>query len=136
MLRVGMFAIKQVKLKKAVLKKQVAKRVPTDFVLISLLGVEVVCAKVSAARWLIVVRSLSMTLKGVYWVVGGVSMALTNGSAIFNTTDRCDGTLIEVGCGCVLVLVKGHCKFVIVKGGCAYFVKVWLFVVKQQVKRC
>ncbi|HEY4279218.1 MAG TPA: thrombospondin type 3 repeat-containing protein, partial [Conexibacter sp.] len=62
-LRAGMFAIKQARAKKHAKK---SARIATDFALVSPPGAEAACAKATAASRPIVVRSLSMALKGVY----------------------------------------------------------------------
>ena len=51
------------------------------------------------------VRSISMVVKGYYRTLGGASTS-TARSATFNTTDRCDGTLTQVGKGRVTVAAK------------------------------
>ena len=63
-----------------------------------------------------------MVVKGNYRALGGASTA-TARDATFNTTDRCDGTLTEVGKGRVSLKVKGKTKPVVVRGGRAYLVK-------------
>ena len=54
-----------------------------------------------------VVRSISMVVKGYYRTLGGASTS-TARSATFNTVDRCDGTLTQVGKGRVTLAVKGR----------------------------
>ena len=49
---------------------------------------------------------MSMVVKGYYRALGGASTA-TARNATFDTTDRCDGTLTEVGKGRVSLKVKG-----------------------------
>jgi hypothetical protein len=75
-----------------------------------------------------------MVLKGLYRAVAGASVASAT-NAVFNTTDRCDGTLTEVGRGRVSVAVKGTRKPVIVKGGRAYLARARLFAARQGVRR-
>jgi hypothetical protein len=71
-----------------------------------------------------------MVVKGLYRAIGGATTA-TAKSATFATTDRCDGTLTEVGKGRVTVAVKGRKKPVVVRGGGAYFVKAKLFAARK-----
>lgn len=77
-----------------------------------------------------VVRSISMVVKGYFRALGGASTA-TAKSATFNTTDRCDGTLTEVGRGSVSLAVKGQKQPVKVKAGRAYLVKAKLFAARK-----
>ena len=91
-IRAGMFLIKQKRAKKSVAKKTA---IATDIGLLSPPGAEAACAKGPAKG---IVRSLSMVAKGLFRAVGGASTA-TARSATFNTTDRCDGTVTEVGAG-------------------------------------
>lgn len=77
-----------------------------------------------------VVRSISMVVKGYFRALGGASTA-TAKSATFNTTDRCDGTLTEVGRGSVSLAVKGQKRPVKVKAGRAYLVKAKLFAARK-----
>ena len=73
-----------------------------------------------------IVRSLSMVAKGFYRALGGASTA-TARNATFVTTDRCDGTVTEVGKGRVTLAVKGSKKPVVVRAGGAYLAKAKLF---------
>jgi hypothetical protein len=69
---------------------------------------------------------MSMAVKGLYRAVAGASTA-TATSATFVTTDRCDGTITEVGRGRVTLAVKGSTKPVVVRAGGAYLAKAKLF---------
>jgi hypothetical protein len=69
-------------------------------------------------------------VKGYYRTVGGASTG-TARNASFNTTDRCDGTLTQVGRGKVSLALKGKKKPVVVRAGQAYLVKAKLFAAKK-----
>jgi hypothetical protein len=66
--------------------------------------------------------------------VGGAANA-TAADATFIATDRCDGTLTQVGKGKVSVAVKGKKKPVTVRAGQGYFVKARLFQAKKGRRR-
>lgn len=73
-------------------------------------------------------RSLSLSGKGRFRAVGGASVG-TARDATWVTTDRCDGTLTEVGRGKVVVRdPKRRKKQVTVRAGRGYFVKRPLFL--------
>ena len=59
-----------------------------------------------------------------------VRSTATARDATFNTTDRCDGTLTEVGRGRVTLAVKGRPKPITVRAGRAYLVKAKIFAVR------
>ena len=99
-IKAGMFAIRQKKLKKGAAKKT---SISTDIGLLSPTGAEAACQKGPSKG---IVRSLSMVAKGLYRALGGASTA-TARNATFVTTDRCDGTVTEVGKGRVTLAVKG-----------------------------
>ncbi|WP_028065809.1 thrombospondin type 3 repeat-containing protein [Solirubrobacter soli] len=124
-IKAGIFAIRQKKAKKG---KAKSASISTDIGLLSPPGAEAACQKGPAKG---IVRSLSMVAKGLYTAVGGASTA-TARDATFATTDRCDGTLTEVGKGRVTLALKGSKnKPVTVKAGTAYFVKAKLFRIKK-----
>ena len=77
-----------------------------------------------------IVRTMSMVVKGYYRALGGASTA-TARNATFDTTDRCDGTLTEVGKGRVSLKRQGPKKPVVVRAGRAYLVKAKLFQVRK-----
>jgi Thrombospondin type 3 repeat len=124
-IRAGIFAIKQAKLKKKAAK---AAKLSTDVGLVTPAGAATACASSRNAKS--TVRSLAVTAKGVLRAIGGAATA-TATSATFVTTDRCDGTLTQVGKGKVSLAVKGKKKPVIVRGGAAYFAKARLFAAKK-----
>ncbi len=124
-IRAGIFAIKQARLKK---KAKKSASIATDIGLVTPAGAASACAASRTSKG--VVRSVSVVAKGVLRTLGGAATA-TARSASFVTTDRCDGTLTEVGKGKVSLAVKGKRKPVTVKGGGAYFVKARLFAAKK-----
>jgi hypothetical protein len=126
-IKAGIFAIKQKKAKKGRAK---SARISTDIGLLSPSGAEDQCRRGPAKG---IVRSLSMTAKGLYRTLAGASTA-TARNATFVTTDRCDGTLTEVGRGSVTVAFKSSKnkqRSVKVKAGGAYLVKAKLFRIRK-----
>ena len=119
-IRAALFLLKQ---KRA---KAKSASIPTDVSLLSPPGAEARCVGAPAKGT--VVRSISMVVKGYYRTLGGASTS-TARSATFNTADRCDGTLTQVGKGRVTLTVKK--KTVVVKAGQAYLVKAKLFKVRK-----
>jgi hypothetical protein len=124
-IKAGIFAIKQKQVSKG---KAKSASLSTDLGLLSPSGAEAQCQKGPAKG---IVRSLSMVAKGYYRALGGASTA-TARNATFVTTDRCDGTVTEVGKGRVTLAFKSSKKKpVTVKAGGAYFAKAKLFRVKK-----
>ena len=73
-----------------------------------------------------------MTAKGVFRTVGGAATAApAKGTATFITTDRCDGTVTEVGRGRVAVIARKTGKKRTVKAGRAYIVRLRLFAARK-----
>ena len=99
-IKAGIFAIKQKRAKKGTAK---SASISTDIGLLSPTGAEAQCQKGPAKG---IVRSLSMVAKGYYRALGGASTA-TARNATFVTTDRCDGTVTEVGKGRVTLARQG-----------------------------
>jgi hypothetical protein len=128
-IRAGMFAIKQAKLKKKA-KKSVS--ISTDISLVTPAGAATACAASKTSKG--VVRSVSLVAKGVLRTLGGAANA-TAKDATFIATDRCDGTLTQVGKGKVSVAVKGKKKPITVRSGQGYFVKARLFEAKKGRRR-
>jgi hypothetical protein len=128
-IRAGMFAIKQAKLKK---KAKKSASIATDIGLVTPAGAATACAASKTSKG--VVRSLSLVAKGVLRTLGGAANA-TAKDATFITTDRCDGTLTQVGKGKVSVAVKGKKKPVTVRSGQGYFAKARLFEAKKGRRR-
>jgi hypothetical protein len=123
-IRAGLFVIKQKRAKKGAAKKTA---IATDIGLLSPPGAEAACVKGPPKG---IVRTMSMVAKGLYRAVGGATTA-TARSATFVTTDRCDGTLTEVGRGRVTLAVKGSKKPVVVRAGGAYLAKAKLFQIRK-----
>jgi hypothetical protein len=124
-IRAGIFAIKQAKLKK---NAKPTASISTDIGLVTPAGAATACSASRSSKG--VVRSISVVAKGVLRALGGAATA-TARSATFVTTDRCDGTLTQVGKGKVSLAVKGRGKPVSVRGGGAYFAKARLFAAKK-----
>jgi hypothetical protein len=73
-----------------------------------------------------------VTAKGVFRAVGGAATASpAKGTATFVTTDRCDGTVTEVGRGRVAVISKRTGKRRVVRPGRAYLVRARLFAARK-----
>jgi hypothetical protein len=128
-IKAGMFAIKQAR------RKQRAKKsasISTDIGLVTPAGAATACTASKTSKG--VVRSLSVVAKGVLRTLAGAAKA-TAKNATFIATDRCDGSLTQVGKGKVSVAVKGKKKPVAVRAGQAYFVKARLFQAKKGRRR-
>jgi hypothetical protein len=109
-------------------------KVATDVALVSAPAAETPCQASGPAKGL-VVRSVSMVAKGLYNSIGGASTT-TARDATFVTTDRCDGTITDVGKGKVTVVAKAakgkkKAKTVTVKAGSSYIVKAKLFAARK-----
>jgi hypothetical protein len=128
-IRAGMFTIKQARLKK---KAKKSASISTDIGLVTPAGAATACAASKTSKG--VVRSLSLVAKGVLRTLGGAANA-TAKNATFITTDRCDGTLTQVGKGKVSVAIKGKKKPVTVRSGQGYFAKARLFEAKKGRRR-
>jgi hypothetical protein len=126
--RAGIFQIKQARKRK---KQKASKKIPPTATLVSAAGAERPCQPRGPGKG-IPVRSLSMTAKGVFRAVGGAATATpAKGTATFITTDRCDGTVTEVGRGSVAVIAKRGGKRRVVSAGRAYIVRARLFQAKR-----
>jgi hypothetical protein len=122
----GIFRIRQQRARRAS-----NRRIPTDAVLVSGAGAERVCTRrAGAGPPKGVVRRLTMTGKGLFRAVAGASVG-TARDATWITTDRCDGTLTEVGRGRVSLKVRGRRRPVRVRAGRAYLVRARLFAAKK-----
>jgi hypothetical protein len=128
-IKAGMFAIKQARLKKRAKK---SASISTDIGLVTPAGAATACAASKASKG--VVRSVSVVAKGVLRTLAGAADA-TATNATFIATDRCDGSLTQVGAGKVSVAIKGKKKPVTVRAGQAYFVKARLFEAKKGRRR-
>lgn len=119
------------RLRQARAKRRTTKPLATEADLLTPAGAANKCARPSPSRPLKgVVRSLLVTGKGVFRTVGGASVA-TARNALWRTTDRCDGTVTEVGKGRVTLQVKRTHKRVTVRAGREYIVRARLFAAKK-----
>ena len=117
-LAAGIFRIRQARN-----RKKPGATIPTDAVLVSGERAERICAGSTRRRPLKgIVRRLTMSGKGFFRSVGGASVG-TARNATFITTDRCDGTLTEVGRGKVRVRDRRRKRGVAVRAGRGYLVK-------------
>ena len=123
--KAALFTIRQARAKRSASARKAS--IPMDFALLSPPQAEAACVRGPAKG---VVRSMSMTVKGTFRALGGASTA-TARDATFNTTDRCDGTLTEVGQGRVSLKAKGKRKPIVVRAGRAYLVKAKLFQIRK-----
>ena len=130
--RAGIFAIRQARVRRG---RSRAKRIPPRAELASPPGAETPCARTTAAGGPpkgVRVRALVTTAKGVFRTVGGAATATpAKGTSTFITTDRCDGTVTEVGRGRVAVIAKRTGKRRLVPAGRAYIVRARLFAAKK-----
>jgi hypothetical protein len=126
--RAGIFQIRQARKKR---KAKASKKIPPKASLVSAAGAERPCQASGPPKG-VAVRSLSMTAKGVFRAVGGAATATpAKGTSTFITTDRCDGTVTEVGRGSVAVIAKKGGKRKVVKAGRAYIVRARLFQARK-----
>lgn len=126
--RAGIFAIRQARKKR---KAKRSKTIPPRAELASPPNAERPCRASGPAKG-VAVRSLSMTAKGVFRAVGGAATATpAKGTSTFITTDRCDGTVTEVGRGRVAVIANRSGKRTVVKAGRAYIVRARLFQARK-----
>ncbi len=123
-IQAGIFTIRQAKLRKHAKKKTA---IPTDVALVSATGAQAPCARAASKG---VVRSLSLTAKGVFRAIAGADTA-TARNATFTTTDRCDGTRTNVGRGKVTLAIKGRKRPVTVRAGQSFFVRARLFAARK-----
>jgi hypothetical protein len=122
-LAAGVFRIRQARN-----RRKPGRKIPTDFVLASGERVERVCAGGSRKRpRKRIVRRLTVSGKGVFRTVGGASVAVGRG-ATWITTDRCDGTLTEVGRGKVRVRDLRRKRTHLVRAGRGFFIKRAMFL--------
>ena len=126
-IRAGLFLIKQGRAKRRATTSERRKSISLDVGLLSPPRAEAICQRGPAKG---IVRTMSMVVKGNYRALGGASTA-TARDATFNTTDRCDGTLTEVGKGRVSLKVVGKREPVVVRGGSAYLSKAKLFQARK-----
>jgi len=126
--RAGIFQIRQARRSR---KRSRKRKIPVRAQLVSGKGAEAPCTASGPPKGTRV-RSLSMTAKGVFRAVGGAATAApAKGTATFVTTDRCDGTVTEVGRGRVAVIARKTGKKKTVKAGQAYIVRLRLFAARK-----
>ena len=122
----GIFRIRQARA-----RTRSSRRIPTDVVLLSTSRAESRCATSTRSNPLKgVVRTLSSSGKGLFRAVGGASTG-TGLNATWITSDRCDGTLTEVGRGRVSLAQSGRPRRVTVRAGRAYLARARLFTAKK-----
>ncbi|HEX6026111.1 MAG TPA: hypothetical protein VFZ00_29230 [Solirubrobacter sp.] len=124
--RAAMFRIKQKRAKRRASARKAS--IPMDLDLLSPPGAEAACA--SGPSKGAVVRTMSAVVKG-YFRVLGESTTATARNATFNTVERCNGTVTEVGKGRVTLAVKGRRKPIVVRAGRAYLVRAQQFRVRK-----
>jgi hypothetical protein len=78
------------------------------------------------------IRSLSVVVKGQISVVAGAAVLTPAKNASWTTSDRCEGTLVEVAAGTVrATTTKGHKRTLTVKSGHSYLVRARLFAARS-----
>jgi hypothetical protein len=124
----GIFAIRQRRYLKGLRKKKIPPRAE----LTSAPGAEAPCRGSSGPAKGTRVRSLVTTAKGVFRTVGAAATtAPAKGTATYNTTDRCDGTVTSVGRGRVAVIAKKSGKRTVVRAGRSFIVRARLFAARK-----
>jgi hypothetical protein len=122
----GIFRIRQARA-----RRRLNRRIATDLVLVTPRGADKICVRRNGDPVPKgVVRALSASGKGLYRTVGGASVA-TAKKGTWITSDRCNGTLTEVGRGRVKVRDKSRHRTVTVRAGRAYFARARLFGAKK-----
>jgi hypothetical protein len=116
--RAGIFSLSQ---------KRAAKPF-TQLTLVSAARADYACLRSRRAN--VVIRSVSVSGTGRYRAVGGASATTSTGSASWNVSDRCDGTLTKVGRGRATVRDRKHPRGVSVRSGRAYLVRAPIFMLK------
>jgi len=121
----GIFRIKQERRRRA---GATSTRPRTDVQLVSAAGASSVCRTSAAASAgpKGVVRTLSAELSGQFRALGVGSIATVT-SARFNVSDRCDGTLTQVGRGRVVVRDKYRKRSLTLRAGQAYLARARAF---------
>jgi hypothetical protein len=122
-----MFAIRQ-----AAKRRAGATRPSTDLVLQTPPGLSRACATGSGVRPVKgIVRTLSATAKGAFRTIGAAStISATDGTWI--VSDRCDGTMTEVGRGKVVVHDTRLARDFTLRSGQGYLAKAKLFAAKRR----
>jgi hypothetical protein len=125
--RSGIFQVKQ----RRAAKRRTTRRA-LEASLVSPAGAEAKCHSKAPGKG--VVRSVVTTAKGAFRTAAGAATAAPakGRNATFTTTDRCDGTLVKVKSGRVVVTAsRKHAKPRTVKAGKTYLVKAKLFRLKK-----
>jgi hypothetical protein len=133
-LQQGRFAAGMFKIRQAAKRRAGAKKPSTDLVLQTPPGMARACAAGGGVRPIKgVVRTLSATAKGAFRTIGGAStISATDGTWI--VSDRCDGTMTEVGRGKVVVHDTRRKKDFTLRSGQGYLAKAKLFAAKLKTK--
>jgi thrombospondin type 3 repeat protein len=123
----SIFQIKQQRARKRA--KQRHRRATTDFVLQTPAGANAASACRSGGKG--VIRTfLASTSKGLFRTFGGASVA-TVSKGRWRVSDRCDGTLTQVGSGRATVFDRVKGRNVTVRSGQRFFVKSKIFSAKK-----
>ncbi|MDA0163750.1 Ig-like domain-containing protein [Solirubrobacter ginsenosidimutans] len=127
----GMFAIRQAARRRA---KSGSAKPSTDLVLQTPPGLSRACAAGSGVRPIKgVVRTLTGTAKGAFRMIGAAG-TITATAATWIVSDRCDGTLTEVGRGKVVVRDTRLKKDFTLPSGQGYLARAQLFAARQKGK--
>jgi Thrombospondin type 3 repeat len=124
----AIFTIKQRRVRRAARRvRRATRRAQTDLALRTPPGADRVCARSGRVPLKGVVRTFSGAAEGRFAVVAAASTARVVGSAQLLVTDRCDGTLTEVGRGRVSVRDRRRKRTIELRSGQAYLVGGRLF---------
>jgi Thrombospondin type 3 repeat len=124
----AIFTIKQRRVRRAARRvRRATRRAQTDLALRTPPGADRVCARSGRVPLKGVVRTFSGAAEGRFAVVAAASTARVIGSARLLVTDRCDGTLTEVGRGRVSVRDRRRKRTIELRSGQAYLVGGRLF---------
>jgi hypothetical protein len=124
----GIFKIRQAARRRA----GAAAKPSTDLVLRTPPGLSRACAASSKVRPIKgIVRTLAASAKGAFRAVGAAA-TVTAGDGTWIVSDRCDGTLTEVGRGKVTVRDTKHKRNIRLRSGQGYLVKAKLFAARKK----
>jgi hypothetical protein len=124
----GMFKIRQAARRRA----GATKKPSTDLVLQTPPGLSRACAAGSKVRPIKgIVRTLTATAKGAFRAIGA-SATVTASSGAWIVSDRCNGTLTEVGRGKVVVRDTKHKRNVTLRSGQGYLARAKLFAARTK----
>jgi hypothetical protein len=125
----GLFKIRQAAQRRA---GATSKKPSTDLVLQTPPGMARACAAGSGVKPIKgIVRTLAATAKGAFRTIGGASTISAN-DGTWIVSDRCDGTMTEVGRGKVTVHDTKLDKDFTLRSGQGYLAKAKLFAAKTQ----